>query len=189
MFRFAPLAFVLAACGVRASDGGNGDHHTATDATTGEDAATGDARPPADAAPPCVEGDAHAQNAAGACFAAFTTVAAIRTDAVTACANLGMHLAYPKTADDEQIIATLAPTTDVAIGLDDLTTENQFVWGDGTPLGPYTAWRAGEPNNGNGSYEEDCVVYAGAATIKGWDDRPCAPPPVNTGAYGYICER
>jgi hypothetical protein len=35
---------------------------------------------------------------------------------------------------------------------------------------------------------EDCIVILGL--LRGvWDDRPCAPPPIDTGAYSFVCER
>lgn len=187
--RRAVLIALVAGCGVRASDGGSDRHQQATDAAGNTDATRPlDAAPAPDAAP-CVEGDAHVQLADGRCFAAFTAVAAIRTDAIAACAGYGMHLAYVKDQATEDAIAALVGTHVVAIGLDDKAVEGQFVWGDGTPLGPFSAWATGEPNNGNGQYEEDCAVFAGTKVPPGWDDKPCAPPPAGTGAYGYVCER
>ena len=179
------LAVALAGCGTHISSGGPTD--AASDATP---IATFDAAPdaPADAPPiPCVEGQARIETASG-CFAAFTAVALTRVDARAACAAHGMHLAYVKSAADEATIATLANGTNVAIGLDDLAVEGTFVWEDGSPL-VYTDWHTGEPNNGGGTYQEDCAIYAGARVGGQWDDRPCAPPPTGSGAYGYICQR
>ncbi|GFR64042.1 macrophage mannose receptor 1 [Elysia marginata] len=42
-------------------------------------------------------------------------------------------------------------------GLNDITTENTFVWSDNTPV-TYTLWNRREPNN---LHEEDCVVMLG----------------------------
>ena len=182
--RSVVLAVCLAGCGVRVSDPGGAGIDA--DLRSGHDAASIDAAPDA-APPPCVEGDHRMQTASG-CFASFTTTLLVRTDARAACAALGMHLAYAKTAADEATIAALANGVDVAIGLDDLAVEGAFVWEDGTPVG-YTDWHTGEPNNGNGLYEEDCAIYAGARVGGQWDDRPCAPPPLNSGAYGYVCQR
>lgn len=122
------------------------------------------------------------------CFAAFLTSPKTRVDARATCVAAGMHLAHVRSAADEAVIAALSAGTDVAIGLDDLALEGTFVWDDGSPP-TYLDWAVGEPNNGGGSYEEDCVVYAGSRPMGQWDDRPCAPPPVDSGAYGFICQR
>ena len=46
-----------------------------------------------------------------------------------------------------------------------------------------------EPNNGSGSYEEDCAIIAGARPTKQWDDRPCDPAALPTaGLYAYLCQ-
>ncbi len=182
--RSVVLVAFLAGCGVRVSSGTDPIGVDA-DLRSGHDASPADVSP--DAAPPCIEGDHRMQTATG-CFASFTTVAVTRAEARTACASHGMHLAYVKSAADEAIIAALANGVDLAIGLDDIATEGTFVWEDGTPL-TYTDWHAGEPNNGNGMYEEDCAIYAGARIGGQWDDRPCTPPPLNSGAYGYVCQR
>lgn len=171
-------------CGVKVSTGG------AVDAATEDALATDgsiDARA-LDAAPaPCIEGEARMTTASG-CFAVFTAITLVRVDARAACATHGMHLAYVKSAADEAVIAALANGKDVAVGADDLAVEGTFVWEDGSPV-VYTDWHTGEPNNGAGMYEEDCVIYAGSRVGGGWDDRPCAPPPAASGSYGYVCQR
>ena len=52
-----------------------------------------------------------------------------------------------------------------------------------------TNWNTGEPNNGAGVYEEDCIVIHGMLAGK-WDDRPCAPGGAAIeGVYPIVCER
>lgn len=51
-------------------------------------------------------------------------------------------------------------------GLNDLASEGNFVWSDGS-LSSYTNWRYGEPNGGRG---ENCMVSGGPMT---WVDGYC----------------
>jgi hypothetical protein len=42
----------------------------------------------------------------------------------------------------------------------------------------YSYWRLGEPNNGLGSFEEDCIVFHnGKANVAGWYDVLCGSAP------------
>ncbi len=84
------------------------------------------------------------------------------------------------------MVLGLALGVDAFIGATDVAVENTYVWPDGSALS-FTNFRTGEPNNGNGAFEEDCLVIEGAR-MGTWDDRPCAPPPVGTGSYAYVCQ-
>ena len=54
------------------------------------------------------------------------------------------------------------------IGANDLSSEGNFEWFDGTPISYYNNWGNGEPNNYNGN--EDCTeMYASLL----WNDAPC----------------
>ena len=57
-------------------------------------------------------------------------------------------------------ITQWANTTKYFIGLTDLENEGTFVWGSGRPLSADGAshWKSGQPNNGGGWGEEDCVA-------------------------------
>ena len=56
---------------------------------------------------------------------------------------------------------------DMWIGLSDFTTENEFLWDDGSYY-DYDEWQSGQPNNWN---NQDCVVFN---TINGeWGDCDC----------------
>ena len=126
--------------------------------------------------------------ATGACYVFFATPMT-RNAARTACQGLGPtgRLASIQSTSESALITSLIGTSEAFIGGSDELTEGAFVWDDGTPV-QLTRWNTGEPNNGQGQFEEDCIVMLGA--LGGvWDDRPCAPPPVNTGAYPFVCER
>ncbi len=149
------------------------------DASSGRDAATDGSRP-------CMGGAAAMQEPGGACFV-LVPGPKIRSDAEADCVALGGHLATIKTAATNAIVASLVANSPAAfLGGTDLAAETMFVWPDGTAV-TYTNWRTGEPNNGNmGGYEEDCIVIQGLLAGV-WDDRPCAPPPVGSGSYAYVC--
>ena len=61
------------------------------------------------------------------------------------------------------------------IGLSDMAHEGKFEWQHSfTPLGEYTNWNAGEPNDQRG--DEDCVHMLGRYYRKAkwsWNDYPC----------------
>ncbi len=155
---------------------------------------TPDARPDAavirpDGPPACTGGDARSVDpATGACYVFFATPMT-RDAARTTCQGLGAatRLAGIQSVSENTLITTLIGTSEAFLGGSDELVESSFVWDDGTPV-QLTRWNTGEPNNGVGQFEEDCIVLLGA--LGGvWDDRPCAPPPVDTGAYPFVCER
>ncbi len=172
---------VAAGCGAKLADERS---NLVPDASLPSDAPVVTDGPAVDARP-CMGGAAAMQEPGGACFVLFPAPK-IRSDAEADCVALGGHLAAIKTAQSNAIVAALAVSSSAAfIGGTDLTTEGTFVWPDGTGV-IYTNWRAGEPNNGNGAYEEDCIVIQGL--LGGvWDDRPCASPPLGSGSYAYVC--
>ena len=65
------------------------------------------------------------------------------------------------------------------IGLNDLDSEDVFVWSDGTPFNSslYNNWIVGEPNDDKNN--EDCVELK----EKAWNDFVCEEK------LSYICER
>lgn len=137
----------------------------------------------------CVGGDAHMLDADGNCFILFTTPKTFSA-ATVACGGLaGGHLAKITNAAQNTLIGDLVKPNDTFIGASDGVTEGTFLWADGTPL-VYTNFRAGEPNNGNGNADEDCLVIEGSRAVPTtWDDRPCSTGVVaNAGAYAYLCE-
>jgi hypothetical protein len=178
------LALVLAAgCGVRLADDptahGIADAHPGTDAPVAHvDAAV----PPVDARP-CTG----TSGPGGVCFV-LVAGPATWADAKAACVAMSAQLAILDSAAKDSVAEAML-AVDTFIGGTDAVTEGTFLWVDGTPVG-FTNWHTGEPNNGAGAYQEDCIVVAGARVGKGWDDRPCAPETgaLTAGKYAYLCE-
>lgn len=130
---------------------------------------------------PCTGGDANASDAAGHCYVAFKLAAnrKSRPNAELACEALDMTLAIVTTADGNTTAQSLITGLDAWLGATDVAVENTFVWPDDTPV-TFENFRAGEPNNGDGNGQEDCLVIEGG---KGgtWDDRPCSL------VFAYVC--
>nr|XP_034985744.1 macrophage mannose receptor 1-like [Zootoca vivipara] len=103
------------------------------------------------------------------------------SDARTACRNLGGNLAtIPNKATQAFFIVHLeSASTDPWIGLNDINTENSFLWTDGSGV-YYTNWASGFPD-----YGEDCVfMMKGSGNSAGkWRDGPCSA------RKSYICQR
>lgn len=191
----AAVALAIAGCGARA---GSPDDDVSADGAPGSPDGSNPGQPdaarPPDAAP-CVEGDAHAVGPDGTCYSAFITTRLTWADAQAQCEGRGSELATVRTAADNAFLTNLLGANEAFIGGSDQVTEGTFVWPDGTGL-TYTNWRINEPtspnepNNGNGAYQEDCIVLQGQLAGV-WDDRPCAPgevaPPAGT--YYYLCAR
>jgi len=137
----------------------------------------------------CTGGDARVTDPmTGACYLFFASPMT-RPAARTVCQGLGptTRLASIQSEAESTLVAGLIGMNEAFLGGTDEVLEGSFVWDDGTAV-VLTNWNTGEPNNALGMFEEDCVVMIGALGGK-WDDRPCAPPPVDTGAYGFVCER
>jgi len=161
--------------------------------TSGRDASLdGAVDAPRDGSPDaaaCVGGDARAGDPmTGACYMLFTTPKS-RDDARVACAALGPGtvLASVQSAGENALITALVATGVAYLGGSDEVTEGTFTWEDGSAV-VLTNWNTGEPNNGAGMYEEDCIVINAALGGK-WDDRPCGPGAGITGVYPFVCEQ
>lgn len=180
--RFLVGLVVVAGCGAELSGPGGGSTPDSAIPSLIADAAIDSPSPDAR---PCMGGAAHVQAPGGSCFILMTGPKP-RADAEADCVALGGHLASVTSAADSAAVTTLVAATPAAfLGATDLATEGTYLWPDGTPL-TFTNWRTGEPNNGNGQYQEDCLVVVGTLG-GGWDDRPCAPPPAGSGSYAYVC--
>jgi hypothetical protein len=142
---------------------------------------------PAIDARPCTGGDANGSNGTS-CFV-FVKTLVDHDGAEAACAAMNAHLAKVDDAATNTMLAQMVLGFDTFIGANDIAVEGTFVYDDGTPV-TYTNWRTGEPSNGGGHYQEDCVVIEGKKTPDDtWDDRPCAPVPnVGGGMYSYLCQ-
>jgi hypothetical protein len=152
----------------------------------------GDATLPDGAPPPppdarvCAGGDASMTDpSTGSCFFIFRAPKT-RADAAAACAAANSHLAIIKSAATNAVVQSLALGADTFIGATDAVTEGVYLWPDNTGL-VFTNFRAGEPNNGDGQFQEDCLVIQGNNGGT-WDDRPCAPTPAGSGVYAYVCQ-
>jgi hypothetical protein len=180
--RAAVCACLLVACSATLGRQGGGSDRIADGAVDGPIDAPIDARA-------CTGGDSHMVGPNGECLVMFTTPKTY-VDAKAACAAIGAHLAYLEDAALDSIAETFVGSADTFIGLTDRAVEGTFVWDDGTPL-VYSNWHTGEPNNGGSgsTYQEDCVIIAGARVGAQWDDRPCDPSEVPTsGTFAYLCE-
>jgi hypothetical protein len=147
--------------------------------------------PPIDARPDarsCTGGDSHAMDSDGNCYLFFTGPKTF-PQAKTACTAETAHLAKITSATQNTVVAQLSLGSDAFIGATDAVTEGTFLWDDNTPL-TFTNYGTGEPNNGGGVYQEDCLVMAGKRTpADTWDDRPCTTAIVaGAGSYSYVCE-
>ena len=175
------LALLLAAAGCGAELGGGGTQvgSEIVDASVQPDAVVmPDARPCTGTAAPD-----------GSCFV-FVNTPVTYAAAKLACTNMNAHLAYLKTAALDTAAEAMIGTTNTWIGASDLATEGTFLWDDGSALA-FTNWHAGEPNAGgpDATYQEDCVIIAGARVDKQWDDRPCdASEVANSGVFAYLCQ-
>ncbi|MBX3161673.1 MAG: hypothetical protein KF773_37275 [Deltaproteobacteria bacterium] len=175
----AVASLVMAACGAQVTGDDSIDNQL-TDAAN-PDALVAPPDAPPDARP-CAGGDNRATDATGTCFLYFAS-AKTRANAEADCIAHDAHLAKILSAEQNAVVRSITGGTVAFLGATDAVAEGTFLWPDNTPL-TYTNYRAGEPNNGSGQYQEDCLVIEAAGT---WDDRPCAPPPVNSGSYAYVC--
>ena len=125
--------------------------------------------------PHCVEKDLPGPGTAQLCFVALPFA-----EAEADCVTQGGHLlSIPDQATQDWAAAEafMVANSDWWIGLNDIASEDDFVWTDGTALG-FTAWNEGEPNNAG---EEDCAnLPAWSAGL--WNDLPCDSP------RPYICK-
>jgi hypothetical protein len=189
----AVVAFA-AGCGARA--GGPGDDTSGDDAPAADAPASGSIdAPPAPDAAPCVEGDARVVGPDGTCYTAHVTTRQTWANGRAACQAIGADLAVIRTTADNTMLTALIGDVEAFVGGSDRTTEGTFLWVDGSAL-TYTNWRVNtppnlnEPNNGNGNYQEDCIVLQGQ--LGGvWDDRPCDSTEVMApaGTHFFVCAR
>lgn len=191
----AALSILAAGCGealvgnpYSGVDGGGADPVIDAAPATA-DAGAPDAALP-DAAPPCAGGDAQVTGSSGNCYMLFTTPATWQAAAdVCAAQSPAAHLATMTDALEDELVMELAGDLDAWVGGNDLAVGGTWVWPTGEPM-IYENWGLGEPNNGNGSYEEDCMIVRKIGiqddptfNVDTWDDRPCSHE------YRFICER
>jgi len=98
--------------------------------------------------------------------------------ALTDCLSQGGTLAKIENAAENTAVQNLLGGQIGWIGLQDFKVEGTFSWADDTPLGAYTNWLAGQPdNNGVGQH---CVSMRADGT---WNDVIC------NGDRPYVCQR
>jgi hypothetical protein len=181
------LAATAAGCGASA---GNGDDQPADpDAPPGTPDARPDATPTPDARP-CIEGQMQGVDpATGTCITAHTTTRVPWDMGRAQCQAIGADLAIITSAADNAFLTSVLGMNEAFVGAHDRAVEGTFRWVDDTAV-TYTNWRMGEPNDGGGTYAEDCIVLQGQLAGV-WDDRPCdsselAPP---AGTHFFLCAR
>lgn len=182
MCRLALL--LLAGCGAELGGGPTQVGSEIVDGSVQRDAGvvTPDARP-------CTGGTAAMSAPDGSCFV-FVNTPVTYAAAKLACTNMNAHVAYLKNAQMDAAAEAFIGTANTWIGASDLVTEGTFLWDDGSAL-LYTNWHTGEPNSGGtgATYQEDCVIIAGARVGKQWDDRPCdASEVANSGVFATLCQ-
>ncbi|KAI8494027.1 hypothetical protein Bbelb_283740 [Branchiostoma belcheri] len=97
--------------------------------------------------------------------------------AVSRCSSEGGTLAMPRDNATNNFLIDLKNAVDknalFRFGLTDYRQEGVWVWDDNVPLGDFSAWGLGEPNNEN---NEDCAEYFPDSSSKNnsWNDGPCA---------------
>ncbi|KAI8495164.1 hypothetical protein Bbelb_271500 [Branchiostoma belcheri] len=104
------------------------------------------------------------------CYKAFDTTATYNS-AVSTCSSDGGTLAMPRDAATNNFLIDLKNAVDntakFRFGLTDRHQEGDLMWDDGVPLGDFTAWGPGQPDNyGN----EDCAEYE---VSNKWNDGDC----------------
>ncbi|XP_019628227.1 PREDICTED: sushi, von Willebrand factor type A, EGF and pentraxin domain-containing protein 1-like [Branchiostoma belcheri] len=96
------------------------------------------------------------------------------------CESGGGYLVVVKDEGEHQfLIDHLNSTVDIWIGLDDIINEGTFVYSDGSPLGAFSKWATGEPNDAVGN--NDCVHLWPLAGMT-WADTIC------TKEKRFVCE-
>ncbi|XP_066274817.1 macrophage mannose receptor 1-like [Branchiostoma lanceolatum] len=108
----------------------------------------------------------------GSCFKAYDEHKTYN-EAKQVCEDDGGRLAMPTDSDVDNFLVELRnPWGDYWIGLNDLATDDEWMWLDGTPHDPnadYNRWKSGEPNlpgAGCAYYEEDAAAK--------WADKSCS---------------
>ncbi|XP_035677683.1 C-type lectin lectoxin-Lio2-like [Branchiostoma floridae] len=81
----------------------------------------------------------------------------------------------------EGLVRKADPKKSYWIGLNDMATEDAFVWSDGTPVNTcgYTNWAPGQPDNF--FWSQDCGRLWDFANFK-WDDENCASK------HHFVCQ-
>jgi len=123
---------------------------------------------------PCPEGAYLYQNSA--CFWLDRNQTYTWHDALSACSERGLHLASVHSQLEQDFIWGLSYGKHLWIGVNDLASEGNFVWSDGSAV-DYTNWRSGQPD-GDDSWN---CGHMESGYDGEWADYTCS----NT--YGVVC--
>jgi hypothetical protein len=85
-------------------------------------------------------------------------------------ANLAWFLTLEEAASVRAAADKLLPCSELWIGLQDQEQEGEYSWADGATAAFFN-WADGQPNNGNGSGEQDCCRLLGDGK---WNDTDCS---------------
>ncbi|KAL7854318.1 hypothetical protein AOLI_G00211620 [Acnodon oligacanthus] len=102
-------------------------------------------------------------------------------DALDDCQSKHSHLMSIRNIHERLWVSTQIGSTIYWIGLNDIVSEGNWEWSDGSVYYPYLAyWREGQPDNHNDN--EDCGQVDGNSNGR-WNDEHC------TAQRPYICKR
>jgi len=107
------------------------------------------------------------------------------------CVEKGGYLAeIKKEVWQNNINAILLSDNSYWIGLNDIANEGHYVWQTSqTPLGLYTNWYPGEPNNANNT--QNCVLLeqrVADSNLWAWDDYYCSHTTSHHGSNHALCQ-
>ncbi|KAI8487880.1 hypothetical protein Bbelb_343280 [Branchiostoma belcheri] len=118
------------------------------------------------------------------CYKAFND-ATTYSGAVSRCSSDGGTLAMPRDNATNDFLIDLKKAVDnnalFRFGLTDVRQEGVWMWDDNVPLGNFSAWGQGQPDNYDGS--EDCAEYSPDSASNTWNDGPCT-----TADKKFICQ-
>ena len=115
----------------------------------------------------------------GVCFSYFTNSPSNWETARSRCAVWGGDLATITNSNEDALLDSImgVDSSECWIGYNDIETEGEFKWADGTNSS-YTNWESGEPNNA-GSIQDCGTKYWLSPK---WDDQSCSYL-----TYCYFC--
>jgi len=110
------------------------------------------------------------------------------------CQDIGGQLATLDSEEKQRSIASFIDDNEgytymYWIGLTDIDTEGSWQWSTGSPMGSYSNWDDGEPNNWEGgpSEGEDCIILRSDRDYS-WNDLDCLETQFGYENIRIICE-
>ena len=94
------------------------------------------------------------------------------TQAESLCAELGAHLAVPRSEAENQCAVTAAAGEICWLGITDVVTEGQFIGADGCGIVPSDdpAWAKNEPDYGDNQDQVLLRPFSNSEDFPGWHD-------------------